>query len=147
MRSLRCGGSTKLISLKFPSNVDSALTCCPYQEEAPVPPLVKLSHHTVDNVWFGRDDVHSVHVSYGLPPVFDALDVYGEVRGRYWNCSAVGVLVMLRLRISSSLTTLLISFWLYSSTMSIFHWAPLAVLGLHQTGVVARRRESSAGSR
>lgn len=81
MRSLRCGGSTELISLKFPCNVGSALTCRPYQEETSVPPLVKLGHHAVDNVWFGRNDVYRVHVSYGLPPVFDALDVYGEVRG------------------------------------------------------------------
>lgn len=37
--------------------------------------------------------------------------------------------MMLRLRMSSSLTTLLMSFWLSSSTMSIFHCA-VAVSGV-----------------
>lgn len=36
------------------------------------------------------------------------------------------VLVMFELRMSSSLTTLFMSFWLSSSTMRIFHWAGLA---------------------
>lgn len=94
----------------------------PYQEEAPVSALVELGHHAVDNVRLGCDDVYGVHVAYRLPAVFDALDVC-EVRK--WRSGRVQrrILVMLRLRMSSSLTTLLISFWLSSSTMSIFHCA------------------------
>jgi hypothetical protein len=53
----------------------SALTCSPYQEEAAIPSLVELGHDAVDNVGFGREYVDSIHVSYGLPPVLDALDV------------------------------------------------------------------------
>lgn len=140
MRSLRCGGSTKRISLKPVSRNHSALTCRPDQEEAPVPPLVELGHHAVDNMGLWGEDVYGIHVSYVLPPVFDALDVCRESGGIAGERSAEGVLVMLRLRMSSSLTTLLMSFWLYSSTMSIFHWAPLAVLGLHGGRLVARRR-------
>jgi len=101
---------------------------CPYQKEAAVSALVELGHHAVDNVWLGRDDVHGVHVADRLPPVLDALDVC-EVR--IWRLGSVRsrVLVMLRLRMSSSLTTLLMSFWLSSSTMSIFHCA-VAVSGV-----------------
>jgi hypothetical protein len=100
----------------------------PYQKEAPVSALVELGHHAVDNVWLGRDDVHGVHVANRLPPFLDALDVC-EVR--IWRLGSMRsrVLVMLRLRMSSSLTTLLMSFWLSSSTMSIFHCA-VAVSGV-----------------
>jgi hypothetical protein len=53
------------------------------------------------------------------------------------------VLVMLRLRMSSSLTTLLISFWLSSSTMSIFHCAQVVSRGRGakaQLSYIAARR-------
>lgn len=75
MRSLRCGGSTAHISLSSTCGLRNALTCCPYQEEAPVPPLLELGHHAVDNVRFGREDVYGVHVADRLPPVLDALNV------------------------------------------------------------------------
>ena len=81
----------------------------PYQEEASVPSLLELGHHAVDYVRLGCDDVYGVHVAYRLPPVFDALDVC-EVRDGRTDSFQGRVIVMLRLRMSSSLTTLLISF-------------------------------------
>jgi hypothetical protein len=53
-------------------------TCCPYQEEASVSPLLKLCHHAVDNVWLGRDDVYGVHVSLRGSPLLEALDVWAR---------------------------------------------------------------------
>jgi hypothetical protein len=76
MRSLSCGGSTAACQPKLEPRRCLFLTRRPYQEEAPVSPLVEFGHHAVDDVRFWRDDVYSVHVSYGLPPLFDALDVW-----------------------------------------------------------------------
>jgi hypothetical protein len=115
------------------------LTCCPYQKEAPVPPLVELGHHAVDNVRFRRDYVYGVHVSYGLPPVFDALDVW-EGQNQALPQQRGRILVMLRLRMSSSLTTLLMSFWLSSSTMSIFHYRSVVSEVWARRRVFVRRR-------
>jgi hypothetical protein len=51
-------------------------TCCPDQEEAAISSLLELSHHTVDDVRLGRDDVYCVHVPLRCPPLFEALNVW-----------------------------------------------------------------------
>lgn len=76
MRSLSCGGSTATrISFLDVRVGHGQPTRCPDQEEAPVPPLLKLGHDTVDDVWFRGEDVYGVHVSLGRPAVLEALDV------------------------------------------------------------------------
>jgi hypothetical protein len=97
------------------------LTRGPYQEEPPVSSLLELGHETVDDVRLGCDDVYSVHVPLGGSPLLETFNVWACQDGGLAHSNGHNVLVMLRLRMSSSLTTLSMSFLLSSSTMSIFH--------------------------
>lgn len=51
-------------------------TCCPYQKEPSISPLVEFGHDTVDDVRLRSENVDRVHVSLGYPPVFKALNVW-----------------------------------------------------------------------
>jgi hypothetical protein len=53
-------------------------TRCPYQEEAPVSPLLELGHDAVDNVRLGCDDVDSIHVSLRRAPVLETLNIWNS---------------------------------------------------------------------
>jgi hypothetical protein len=97
------------------------LTRGPYQEEPPVSSLLELGHETVDDVRLRRDDVYSVHVPLGGSPLLETFNVWACQDGGLAHSNGRSVLVMLRLRMSSSLTTLSMSFLLSSSTMRIFH--------------------------
>ena len=77
MRSLSGGANTALrvsCVTKAPGE-DQGHTSCPDEEEASVPPLFKLGHDTINDVWLWSKDVYGVHVSYGLPALLQALDV------------------------------------------------------------------------
>jgi hypothetical protein len=117
--------------------VGRRLTRGPDEEEAAVSPLLKLGHDAVHNMRLGRDDVDGVHVPLRRSPLLEALDIW---QGQDWRRGRQlgGVLVMLRLRMSSSLTTLSMSFLLSSSTMRIFHcWDVLATRAWGKGGGVA----------
>ena len=100
-------------------------TCGPNQERSFISSAFKVCHDAVYYVRFRGEEVNGIGIGLRLAPVFDALDVY--------NLSALalpeprlGVLVMLESRMSSSLTTLSMSFFESSSRMRIFHYSRIS---------------------
>ncbi len=68
MRSLSGGGST-VQDINHGGNRTELLerTGCPYEKEASVSSLFKLSHDAINNVWLRCENVDGVHISYCLP--------------------------------------------------------------------------------
>lgn len=60
-------------------------TCGPYQEEASISSLLKLRHQAVNNMRFGCNDIHGIHIALGHPSVLKTFDVWQMLDNEFQN--------------------------------------------------------------